>query len=105
MIIHTMLLSFADHISSEELRQALSDIEEATRATGVVESFAAAPHLAVPGEEEIPAFIGTAILEIGLADLGALKTLFTTPSVDEAFDSLRERRPYSAAWVNHEPLA
>jgi hypothetical protein len=104
MVIHTMLVSFTNPVSDSELGQALSHIEAATRATGVVESFAASRHLAVPGEEAIPAFIGSAILQIGLADLGALKTLFTTATVDEAFDSLREDHPYSVAWVNHEPL-
>ncbi len=72
MINHTLLFKFTEPVSDADLDQILSDIEAAVRSTRVVESFAARKHIAVPGEEAIPAFIGSAIMQIGLADLGAL---------------------------------
>jgi hypothetical protein len=105
MINHTLLLAFDEPISDTELDQVLTDIDAATAGTGVVTTFAARRHLAVPGEEAIPAFIATAVLQFGLADLDALGVLFTAPAVEEAFDQLRTRHPFKAAWVNHDPLS
>jgi hypothetical protein len=105
MINQTMFISFTDPIPSADINQALADIEAATRGTGVVESFTSSHHLAVAGEESIPAFIGTVIFQIGVPDLDALGALFAAPSVDEVFHNLRKIHPYTTAWVNHEPLA
>jgi hypothetical protein len=104
MINQTLFLAFTDPISAADLETTLVEIEQATRATGLVESFAARPHLAVPGEEAIPAFIGSAVVQLGVADLNALGTLFATTEIDDVFHALRETHPYTTAWVNHEPL-
>lgn len=105
MINHTLLVHFNDGIPDAELDEYIADIEKATKDTGVLLSFAAQRHTPVPGEEEIPAFIATVVVQLGVADLDALGTLFTAAEVDEVFDTWRARHPYTVAWVNHEPLA
>jgi hypothetical protein len=105
MINHTLFLSFTEPVTDDELAQALTDIETATTDTGLARSFAARPHLPVAGETEIPAFIGSAVIQIGLADLRSLEALFEAQAVTETFEAIRKRHPYRAAWVNHEPLA
>ncbi len=105
MIYHTLLVQFTNEIPGADLDQYLADVEKATNDTGVLESFAAQKHVRVQGEEAIPAFIATVIIQLGVADLDALATLFSAPAVDEVFDTWRTRQPYSAAWANHQALA
>lgn len=105
MITHTMFVRFTDEIPDEQLDQFLADIKKATEATGVVRSFAARRHLSVPGEETIPAFIGTVVVQLGVAELDAFATLFGEPAVGAAFDTWRGSNPFTVAWVNHEALA
>jgi hypothetical protein len=104
MINHTMLVRFDQPVPDADLDQYLADIEKAARDTGALHSFAARRHLPVPGEEQIPGFIATIVVQLGLADLGALATLFAAPAVGEVFDRWRARHSYQVAWVNHEPL-
>ncbi|HET9168692.1 MAG TPA: hypothetical protein VFN97_04620 [Actinospica sp.] len=104
MINHTMLVKFADSIPDAELDQFLGDIEGATKATGVLESFAARRHIRVPGEEQIPAFIASVVVQLRVADVAAFGALLSDPAVGEVFDVWRGRRPFEVAWVNHEVL-
>ncbi|MFF1461978.1 hypothetical protein [Streptomyces sp. NPDC058330] len=89
MITHTMLVSFADPISDSDLDQFVSDIEKSMRDTGVVETFSARHHIPVPGEEVIPAFIATAVLQFGVADRDALVALFAAPGQERSSTSGR----------------
>ena len=105
MITHTMLVRFDEPVRDAGLDQYLTDIEKATRATGALRSFATRRHLPVAGEEQIPAFIATVVVQLGVADLTALAALFAAPGVGEVFDRWRDRHSYQVAWVNHEPLS
>ncbi|MCZ0971011.1 hypothetical protein O1L55_04940 [Streptomyces albulus] len=105
MINHTMFVQFTEPIPDTDLDQYLADVETAAKNTGSLLTFAARRHIRVPGEEQIPAFIATAVVQLGVADLEALGTLFASPEVDEVFDTWRARHPYKAAWANHETLA
>ncbi|TIC85615.1 hypothetical protein [Nocardioides sp. GY 10127] len=100
MINHTMLVSFNESIPDADLDQFLFDIESALQATGVVETFSAQRHIPVPGEEAIPAFIATAVLEFGVADHDALVTLFAAPDAGKVIHKWQASHPYSVAWVN-----
>lgn len=62
-------------------------------------------HIRVPGEEQIPALIATAVIQLGVTDLEALGALFASPEVEEVFGTWRARYPSKAAWANHETLA
>jgi hypothetical protein len=104
MINHTMLVAFADPISDEDLAQFTTDIEKPMQATGLVRSFATRRHIAIAGEEAIPAFIATAVLQFGVDDVDALGALFAAPGIDEVIEHWQRERPYRVAWVNHEPL-
>jgi hypothetical protein len=104
MINHTMLVQFTDEIPDAELEQFLADIEKATKATGALQSFAAQRHIRVPGEESIPAFIATVVVQLGVADVDAFAALLGDPAVGEVFDTWRARRPFNVAWANHEAL-
>lgn len=104
MLNHTMFVQFTEPIPETDLEQYLTDLEEATKGTGVLRTFAAQRHIRVPGEEQIPAFIATAVIQLGVADLEALGTLFAAPEVSEVFDTWRTRYPFNAAWANHEAL-
>ena len=104
MINHTMLVRFTGDIPDADLDQFLADIEDTTRATGALRSFAAQRHLRVPGEEKIPAFIATVVVRLGVTDLDAFATLLADPAVGEVFDTWRARRPFDVAWVNHPSL-
>ncbi len=85
-----MLISFTEPVSDTELNQVLSGIEEATKDTGRVESSSAGKHIAVPDEESIPAFIGSAVLQIGVTDLAALLTAcWLTPKHSPISTSVR----------------
>lgn len=104
MINHTMLVSFNDSLPDAELDQYLADIERVLRETGVVQSFATARHIAVPGEENIPALIATAIVQITVADTDALTKAFAAPGIEEVIHHWQARHPYKVGWANHEPL-
>jgi hypothetical protein len=73
--------------------------------SGFAESVVSRRHLPVPGEEEIPALIATAIIQFGLADMAALTKSFAAPGVHEVIEHWQARHPYRVAWANHEPLA
>lgn len=105
MIQHTMFVQFTEPIPVTDLNQYLADLEEAARGTGVLRTFAAQHHIPVPGEEQIPAFIATVVVQLGVADVEALGTVFAAPEVGEVFDTWRTRYPFKAAWANHEALA
>jgi hypothetical protein len=104
MINHTMLVSFDQPIPDAELDRYLADIERVLTETGVVRSFATARHLPVPGEEDIPALIATAIVQIGVADADALAAAFAAPGIEEVVGHWQARHPYKVGWANHEPL-
>jgi len=72
-----------------------------------VESVAAACHVPVPvpGEEDIPALIATAIVQITVADSDALAKAFAAPGIEEVIHHWQARHPYEVGWANHEPLA
>ena len=104
MIHHTMIVSFAEPLPDTELDQYLADIERVLLETGVVQSFASARHIAVPGEEEIPALIATAIVQIAVTDGDALAKAFAAPGIEEVIKHWQGRHPYKVGWANHEPL-
>nr|BFD88132.1 hypothetical protein StreXyl84_75330 [Streptomyces sp. Xyl84] len=105
MIQHTMIVSFDEPLPSGTLDQYLSDIERVMRATGLVESVVTRRHLPVPGEEAIPALIGSAIVQVAVADLDTLAKTFTAPGLHEVIGRWQSRHPYQVAWANHEVLA
>lgn len=105
MITHTMLVAFGEPIPDDDLGRFCSDIEEAMRETGVVRGFRAQRHIPVAGEEAIPAFIATAVLQFQVEDESALSTLFSAPRADEVIHKWQALRPYRVAWVNHETAA
>ena len=105
MIKHTMIVSFTDPLPDTELDQYLADIERVMHDSGTVQSFAAARHIPVPGEEQIPALIATAIVQITVADHDALAKSFAAPGIEEVIHHWQARHPYKVAWANHEPLA
>jgi len=102
MIRHTMLVRFTDGIPDPELDQFLKEIEETADATGALRSFAAQRHIRVPGEEAIPAFIATVLVQLDVTGLDAFSTLLGDPAVREVFGTWRARRSFDVAWVNHE---
>ncbi|OBJ96528.1 hypothetical protein A5638_16695 [Mycolicibacterium fortuitum] len=104
MITHTMLVSFADPIPDDELERFVSDIEKAMSGTGVVRRFQAQRHIAVDGEQAIPAFIATAVLQFGVANEADLATLFAAPDAGAVIHTWQARHPYRVAWANHEVL-
>jgi hypothetical protein len=105
MINHTLFIAFDEPVSGDDLARTLADIDAAIAGTGLARSFAARPHQPIDGEAAIPAFIGSAIIQIGLPDVAALESLFAAQAVTATFEAIRERHPYRTAWVNHEPLA
>ncbi|WP_194894471.1 hypothetical protein [Catenulispora pinisilvae] len=104
MIQHTMIVSFTESLPDGELDRYLTDIERALLATGHVQSVASAHHIAVPGEEQIPALIATAIVQVSVADHEALTKTFAAPEIGAVIDEWRGRHPYKVGWANHEPL-
>lgn len=105
MINHTMIVSFEQPLPDAELDRYLADLERVMLATGLVESFAAARHIPVPGEEAIPALIATAIVQLAVADTDALAKAFAAPGIGEIIERWQARHPYKVGWANHEPLA
>lgn len=104
MINHTMIVSFNQPLPDAELDRYLADIEQALRETGLVQAFAAARHIPVPGEEAIPALIATAIVQIAVADREALGKAFAAPGIGDVIERWQSRYPYKVGWANHEPL-
>lgn len=105
MIAHTMLVSFADPIPAVHLDQFLADIELAVSNTGVVRASSAQHHIPVPGEDQIPAFIATAVLQFVVENRDDLAKLFAAPDAAKVIHTWQARNPYRVAWVNHEVQA
>ncbi|MFJ4650588.1 hypothetical protein ACIP5Y_04835 [Nocardia sp. NPDC088792] len=105
MIQHTMIVSFNEPLPDGELDRYLTDIEQVMLGSGLVQSFEARRHLGVPGEEAIPALIGTAIVQLAVSDIDTLAKAFGAPGMHEVIDRWQSRHPYRVAWANHEPLA
>ncbi|WP_022899916.1 hypothetical protein [Humibacter albus] len=105
MINHTMLVSFADPIADEDLDRYISDIGEAMTDTGVVRTFQAQRHIPIAGEDAIPAFIATVVLQLGVNDEADLAALFAAPRAGEVIHKWQALHPYEVAWVNHEAMA
>ena len=105
MINHTMIVSFAEPLPDAELDQFLADIERVMLDSGLVQSAASRRHIPIPGEEEIPALIATAIVQFTLADTEALGKAFAAPGVHEVIETWQSRHPYKVGWANHEPLS
>lgn len=104
MIQHTMIVSFAGPVPDTDLDQFLADIEQVTRASGRIQTSAAARHIRVPADDHSPVFVATAIVQFGLADLDALNAAFAAPGVEELIGRWQARYPYKVVWANHEPL-
>ncbi|SDM83457.1 hypothetical protein [Actinacidiphila guanduensis] len=104
MIHHTMLVSFNEPIPDADLDRFLTDIEKVMLDSGHVLTSSTRRHIPVPGEEEIPALIATAVLQFGVADEKALAAAFAAPGAEEVIHHWQARHPYKVAWVNHEPL-
>jgi hypothetical protein len=105
MINHTMIVSFNEPLPDAELDQYLADIERVILDSGFAQSVVSRRHLPIPGEENIPALIATAIVQIELADTEALAKAFGAPGMHEVIERWQSRHPYRVAWANHEPLA
>jgi hypothetical protein len=104
MIQHTMLVSFENPIPDTDLDRFLQDIEKVMLDSGHVRTVAAARHIPVPGEEEIPALIATAVIQFGVTDLPTLGAAFQAPGVEEIIGRWQAEHPYRVAFVNHTPL-
>lgn len=105
MINHTMLVSFIEPTPDRAIEDYIADIREAMQETGVVRSFRSQRHIPVAGEEAIPAFIATLVLQFRVADEADLATLFAAPRADEVIHKWQALHPYKVAWVNHEAMA
>ncbi|WP_405779661.1 hypothetical protein [Streptomyces sp. NBC_00859] len=104
MIHHTMIVAFDKPIPASDLDQYLKEFEELVQGSGLVESFAAQPHIRVPGDDHAPVAVATAVLQLRLTDLDALNATFTLPGAVDLIKRWQGRYPYKAIWVNHEPL-
>lgn len=105
MINHTMLVSFSAPTPDEALDRYVLDIQNAMQETGVVRSFRAQRHIPVAGEEAIPAFIATLVLQFQVEDAADLATLFAAPRAGEVIHKWQALHPYKVAWVNHVAAA
>jgi hypothetical protein len=104
MINHTMMVFFDQPLPSDELDQYLSDIERVMLDSGLVRSASSRRHIPVPGEEEVPALVATAIVQFSVPDTEALAKAFSAPGLHEVIGRWQARHPYKVAWANHEPL-
>ncbi|MFG1607447.1 hypothetical protein [Actinoplanes sp. NPDC049265] len=104
MLEHTMIVAFEEPLPDAELDQYLADIEKVMLDSGTVRSFVARRHIAVPGEEDIPALVATAIVRFTVADREALARAFTVPGLHELIGRWQARHPYRVGYANHEPL-
>ncbi|WP_222122109.1 hypothetical protein [Curtobacterium sp. 9128] len=102
MINHTMLVSFTEPVSDDDLAEFVADVEAAMRASGIVRGFQSRRHIPVAGEENIPAFIATAVLQFLVADEADLAALFAAPGAGDVIHRWQALHPYRVAWVNHE---
>lgn len=102
MFIHTMLVSFTNPIADVDLDQFLSDIETVMKNTGVVRDFSAYHHVPVQGEEAIPAFIATAMLNFTVEAQDDLATFFAAPGATDVIHKWKATHPYQVGWVNYE---
>jgi hypothetical protein len=105
MITHTLLVAFPDQTPSDILDQFLHELTDSMTATGLVRRAAAAKHIPTPGEEALPAFIGSALLQFDVDDRSALGGVFANKAVEDMIQQWQTRYPYRMAWVNHESLA
>lgn len=97
-----MLVSFVNHISDDDLYQFLSDIERSMKDTGVVRSFTSHRHVPTPGEDSIPAFIATAVLNFTVDTRDDLAALFAAPGAIDIIHKWQSDHPYKVAWVNYQ---
>lgn len=97
-----MFVSFIHPITDVDLDQFLTDIEQSMRQTGVVHDFTKAHHIPVDGEEQIPAFIATAVLTFTVESREDLGALFTAPGAIDVIHKWKADHPYQVAWVNYE---
>jgi hypothetical protein len=104
MIKHTMIVSFNEPIPDAELDQFLKDMEQVLLDSAGVQTFAARRHIRVPGDDDSPVFVASAVVQLGLADLDALNAAFAAPGLEEFIGRWQSRFPYRVVWVNHEPL-
>lgn len=58
----------------------------------------------MPGDDDAPMFVASAIVQVGLADLDALNVVFAVPGLEELIAGWQSRFPYQVVWANHEPL-
>ncbi|MFF0591456.1 hypothetical protein ACFYWD_36470 [Streptomyces sp. NPDC003781] len=105
MIHHTMIVAFDNPIPASELDQYLKEFQELVKGSGLVESVAARHHIRVPGDDHAPVAVASAIVQLRVADLDALKATFTMPGAADLIKRWQGRHPYKAIWANHEPLA
>ncbi|MGW3952229.1 hypothetical protein ACWEKM_15175 [Streptomyces sp. NPDC004752] len=56
------------------------------------------------GDDHNPAFVATAVVQLGVADLDALNASFAAPGAAELIQRWQSRYSYKAVWANHEPL-
>jgi hypothetical protein len=92
-------------IPEADLDQYLKDMENVLTDSGQVQTFAARRHIRVPGDDDAPVFVASAIVQLGLADLDALHAAFTAGGLEEFIGRWQSRFPYQVVWANHEPLA
>lgn len=102
MFTHAILVAFANPISDSDLDQFLTDIETSMKSTGAVRNFSSYHHVPVPGEDAIPAFIATAVLNFTVETRDDLATLFAAPGAIEVIHKWQADHPYKVAWVNYE---
>jgi hypothetical protein len=105
MINHTMIVSFTETVPDVEIDQFLKEMEQLMRESGLIQTFAARRHIRVPADEHSPVFAASAIVQIGVADVGALNASFTVPGLEEFIQRWQSRYPYKVVWANHEPLS
>lgn len=105
MVNHTMIVSFENPVPDTELDQYLTDIERVMRDSGLVQTVTTARHIAIPGEEAIPALIASAIIQLTVADTDTLKKALAAPGAHDVIEYWQSRHPYKVAWANHEPLS
>jgi hypothetical protein len=104
MLNHTMIVSFDPPIPDSELDQYLTDIEHLMIESGYVETVMAQRHIRVAADDYSPVFVASAIVQLTVADLDALNSVFTVPGAEELIARWQSRFPYKVVWANHEPL-
>jgi hypothetical protein len=108
MLQHTMIVSFSEPIPDSELSLFLKDVEQVMRDSGTIETFETRHHVRVPADDHPPtpvATTGTAIVQMGYADIGSLNTSYAAPGLRELIQRWQARFPYTVALVNHESFS